>query len=105
MSKFYLNDRFSVELGPQFGWLINQVTKTRNLDGFGASTSYTQRVSGDFILDYGVAAGVEFRFNDQLSMAPRCYLGLRNRLNGNAMESQNYNIALQVSLNYTFLGN
>lgn len=100
LGKFALNDRYSLEFGPQFGFLLNQVTKIKNLDDRdGTNTDERSSVSGDFQLDYGVVVGVDIRLNDKISLAPRFYIGIRNRLNG-LQGIQNYNAAIQISLNY-----
>lgn len=102
LGKFYLNDKWDVEFGPQFGFLLNQVTKLKDLDQSSNTTGdRTSSVSGDFQLDYGAAVGLGYKLSDNVSIAPRFYVGLRNRLNGLA-GAQNYNAAIQLSLNYIF---
>lgn len=102
LGKFYLNDRWDVEFGPQFGFLINQITKTKELDQVSsAGADRKSTIAGDFQLDYGAAVGVGFKISESLSVSPRIYLGLRNRLNA-LQGSQNYNAAMQLSLNYLF---
>lgn len=104
LGKFALNDRLDVEFGPQFGFLLNQVTKIKNLDQRDDTIPDNRTsISGDFQLDYGVAAGVGVRFSDSFSVAPRFYIGLRNRLNGAGGNVQSYNVAIQLSANYSFL--
>ena len=104
MAQFELNDRIAVEFGPQFAFLLNQVTKIKNFDGRDAqSLNERESISGNFQLDYGAAIGVLVRITDRFSASPRFYLGLRNRLNGAGANLQNYNGALQLSVNYTFL--
>jgi hypothetical protein len=100
IGKFALNDRLDVEFGPQFGFLLNQVIKNKDLDQNDASdTKRRSTISGDFQLDYGAAIGLGIKLNDNFTVAPRFYIGLRNRLNG--LEGvQNYNAAIQVSLIY-----
>lgn len=102
LGKFALNENIDVEFGPQFGFLLNQVVIINNLDDQ-EDTDVDRRTStsGDFQLDYGAAVGLGIRITDQLALAPRAYIGLRNRLNG-LPNAQNYNVALQLSLNYTF---
>ncbi len=102
LGKFALNENINVEFGPQFGFLLNQVVIIKNLDEL-EDTDVDRRTStpGDFQLDYGATVGLGIRITDQLSLAPRAYIGLRNRLNG-LPNAQNYNVALQLSLNYTF---
>lgn len=104
MAQFEISDRFAVEFGPQFAFLLNQVTKIKNFDGLDAeSLNERESISGNFQLDYGVAIGVLVYVTDTFSFSPRFYLGLRNRLNGATGNVQNYNGALQLSVNYTFL--
>jgi len=103
LGKFALNERYALEFGPQFGFLLNQVTKIKNLDEQnGADANQRSSVSGDFQLDYGVAVGLDMRLNNHFSLAPRFYIGIRNRLNG-LPNVQNFNAALQLSANYRFL--
>ena len=101
LGKFALNDRLDVEFGPQFGFLLNQVTKIKNLDQRDDTIPDNRTTtSGNFQLDYGVVAGLSLNINDALAIEPRFYIGLRNRLNGLGGTLQNYNLAIQVSANY-----
>lgn len=101
LTKFALNDRLSLDFGPQVGFLLNQVTKIKNLDQRDNTLADNRTsISGDFQLDYGAVAGLSYEINDVFSVEPRFYLGLRNRLNGLGGDLQNYNIAIQVSVNY-----
>jgi len=89
---------------PDFiGFLLNQVSKIKNFDGLDDnSLEERNSISGDFQLDYGLAAGIAIHIIDSFSITPRFYLGLRNRLNGAPGNLQNYNGALQFSVNYIF---
>lgn len=98
LGKFVLNERIDIEFGPQFGFLLNQVTKNKNLDQ-NSNIERRSSISGDFQLDYGAAVGLGIKLNDYLSLSPRFYIGLRNRLNA-LQGAQNYNAAIQLSLNY-----
>lgn len=98
LGKFALNDRLDIEFGPQFGFLLNQVTKNKNLDE-NSNIERRSSISGDFQLDYGAAVGLGIKLNDYLFLSPRFYIGLRNRLNA-LQGAQNYNAAIQLSLNY-----
>ncbi len=103
LAKFSLKDRLAVEFGPQFGFLLNQITKIKNLDQIDDTIPANRTsTSGDFQLDYGVVAGLALKVSDAFSIEPRFYFGLRNRLNGLENMLQNYNVAIQVSANYTF---
>src|SRR6056297_86397 len=102
LGKFAINDSWDVEFGPQFGFLLNQVTKIKDLDqNSNVNADRRSSVSGDFQLDYGAAVGLGYKVNDNLSISPRFYVGLRNRLNALA-GAQNYNAAIQLSVNYMF---
>lgn len=101
LGKFRINERYSVDFGPQFGFLLNQVTKIKNLDESDSSKSKNS-ISGKFQLDYGAAIGGSIQVSDQISVSPRVYLGLRNRLNG-LDGFQNYHVSIQLSANYLFL--
>jgi len=103
IAQFELSDRIAVEFGPQFAFLLNQVTKIKNFDGLdGENLNDRESVSGNFQLDYGAAVGILVAINDSFSVSPRFYLGLRNRLNGAVGGIQNYNGTLQLSGSYTF---
>lgn len=103
LGKFYLNDRVAVEFGPQFAFLLNQVTKIKNLDQRDDTIPENRTsISGNFQLDYGGAVGLDIRFTENISLAPRFYIGLRNRLNGLDGTVQNFNAAIQLSANYKF---
>lgn len=100
VGKFALNDRLDIEFGPQFGFLLNQVTKTKDLNqNNNSEVDRKSVVSGNFQLDYGAAVGLGIELNDNVSVSPRFYIGLRNRLNG-LPGAQNYNAAIQLSINY-----
>jgi len=102
LGKFALNDKLDVEFGPQFGFLVNQVTKFKDLDqASDVNADRRSSISGDFQLDYGAAVGLGITLSDNLSVSPRFYVGLRNRLNALAT-AQNYNATIQLSLNYIF---
>lgn len=101
LAKFSLNERLSLDFGPQVGFLLNQVTKIKNLDQRDeARPDDRTSISGGFQLDYGAVAGVTYKIGHAFSVQPRFYLGLRNRLNGFGGDLQNYNIAIQISVNY-----
>lgn len=106
LGKFRLGENYSLEFGPQVGFLLNQVTKIKNLDEADSSNSNSNSknsISGKFQLDYGAAVGLSIKVSDQFSISPRMYLGLRNRLNDAEGNIQNYHASLQLSVNYLFL--
>jgi len=103
IGKFSLNENLTVDFGPQFGFLLNQVTIIKNLDEIdGTDLARRTSISGDFQLDYGAAVGLGILLNDNFSLSPRAYIGLRNRLNGLGGNVQNYNASIQLSVDYLF---
>ena len=101
LGKFALNDRFDVEFGPQFGFLLNQVTKIKNLDQRDETIPDNRtNIPVNFQLDYGLVAGISLNLTDALYIEPRFYLGLRNLLDRSIGTLQNYNVTIQVSVNY-----
>jgi hypothetical protein len=103
LGKFVVSDLLVVEFGPQFAFLLNQVTKIKNLDQRDDTIRDDRTsTSGNFQLDYGAAVGLEVQFDDEFSVSSRFYFGLRNRLEGLEGNLQNYNAAIQLSANYSF---
>lgn len=101
---FALSDRVDLLFGPQFGFLLNQVSKIKNLDQRDDTIPENRMsTSGNFQLDYGLVAGLGLNLTDTLTITPRFYIGLRNRLNGLTGNLQNYNVALQLSARLLFL--
>lgn len=100
LGKFTLNDRIDLEFGPQFGFLLNQVTKNKEVNQ-NSNIERRSSISGNFQLDYGAAVGLGLQLNDNFSLSPRFYIGLRNRLNA-LPGAQNYTAAIQLSFNYLF---
>ena len=104
IGQFRLSDRVDLEFGPQFAFFVNEVIKIKNFDGIDAENVEEKETrSGNFQLDYGIAFGIGVHVTEAFSISPRLYLGIRNRLNNSIGDGQNYNLALQLSMNYMFL--
>lgn len=103
IAKFRISDKLNLEFGPQFGFLIDQVTLLRVLDGTTNTTADRRtRIGGNFQLDYGGDVGLEIRLTERLNLSPRIYIGLRDRLNA-LPQAQNVNVSMQLAMAYTFL--
>lgn len=102
LMKFGINDKLDAQVGPQFGFLINQITKTKNLNESNGASNDRMVQNGNFQLDYGATLGLGYAISDKLSLSPRAYIGLRNRLNGLGGNLYNVNVSLQLSLGYLF---
>lgn len=100
IAKFRISDRVQLEFGPQFGFLIDQVTFVNTLDGPNDDGADRRtRIAGNFQLDYGGAVGLGIALGNNLELYPRFYLGLRDRLNQLPLQ-QNFNVAIQLGLAY-----
>ncbi|MCV2484193.1 PorT family protein [Flavobacterium sp. SH_e] len=76
MFKYYVADKFNVEVGPQIGFLTSAKTKT-TLDGY--SGSHEMDVKDIFeSIDFGLNLGTGYDFTDHLSVGLRYNLGLAN---------------------------
>jgi len=102
VAKFRVSDKLHLEFGPQFGFLIDQVTVVKTLDGSNGNSEVRKtQVQGNFQLDYGGAVGLGIRLTENLELSPRFYLGLRDRLN-QLPQLQNVNVTIQLALAYRF---
>ncbi len=101
---FKLNDNLSLEIGPQFAFLINQIGNTKERDLVDSGVERQRfKTNGDFALDYGLATGISYRLNNNLFIQPRIYLGISNNIRGEISEIlQDRNLSFQLSAGYTF---
>jgi len=100
--KFYINQKFSLEAGPQTSFLINAVSKLKEAsDMNGVENRYSS--SGDFRLDFGATLGIGYNLTDRTMLQLRYYYGLRNLFENNPADFKSYNQAIQLSVGYTFL--
>ncbi len=103
IAKFRISDTVQLEFGPQFGFLIDQVTIVKTLDGPNDdSADRRTRLAGNFQLDYGGVVGLGIHLTKDLELYPRFYLGLRDRLNQLPLQ-QNVNVAIQLGLAYRII--
>lgn len=97
---FRFNRKLTLEAGPQFGFLLNQVVKVKEADDI----TDKLKSSGDFKLDYGLAAGVSYKLTANLLLQPRVYLGIANNLRDDpfSVGAENRNLSFQLAVGYTF---
>ena len=104
ITKFRISDTVQLEFGPQFGFLVDQVTIVKTLDGPNDNSADRRtRVAGNFQLDYGGTIGLGIQLTNDLELHPRFYLGLRDRLNQLPLQ-QNVNVVAQLGLAYRLIG-
>lgn len=111
MAKFYVAEGFSLEAGPQVGFLISAKSEYEFTETSNDGTTVSE-VSGsdeedikDFVsgLDYGLNFGVGYKMDSGLNFGARYNLGLGNV--NDEDDSDDYKInnsVIQVSLGYMF---
>ncbi|MES2573566.1 MAG: porin family protein [Bacteroidota bacterium] len=88
LAKYYVAKSFSVEAGPQVGFLLSADVDGEDVKDIFSST------------DFGIAAGLGYDFTENLSAGVRYYLGLSNALDVSGADSKNS--VLAVSVGYKF---
>ncbi len=96
MAKYYVADAFSLEAGPQIGFLMSAKA---SIDGLGSADVKDQFKSVDFGLNFGVG----YEFTKKLSAGARYNLGLSQvQKTLSSGESASHNSVIQISLGYKF---
>ncbi len=93
MIKYYAADKFSVEAGPQVGFLVN----AKNRDNSGNTSIDDQNV-----VDFGINAGVGYELKNGMFFQGRYNLGITN-VNGDSNGAVKYtNSVFQLSIGVLF---
>lgn len=106
MAKYYAAEKFSLEVGPQIGFLMSAKNDYEYTETY-AGVSYSESGSVDVKefykgIDFGLNFGVAYDFTENLLAGVRYNLGLSNI---NDVGDSNYKIknsVFQVSLGYRF---
>lgn len=75
MFKYYAAENFSIEAGPQIGFLTSAKTETK-VDGYGSSEVDAKDVFES--IDFGLNLGAGYDFTENFSIGARYNLGLSN---------------------------
>lgn len=111
MAKYYVSDKFSLEAGPQIGFLLSakvdfEYTYRETFEGVTEIESESGSVDiKDEVksIDFGFGFGAAYNFTDKLSLGARYTLGLTSIAKDFEGESADIkNNVLQVSLGYKF---
>ncbi|MGB1042223.1 MAG: porin family protein [Tenacibaculum sp.] len=95
MGKYYLTKEFSIEAGPQVGYLLSAKTNSKNI-----KSSFNK-------FDFGANLGLGYKFNNGLNFGVRYNLGLtkindiNNAIEYSKIKSQNQ--VFQITVGYLFL--
>lgn len=103
MAKYYVAEGFSIEAGPQVGFLISAEQESEaSFDGETESetTDVKEFTSG---IDLGVGVGLGYKLEGGLNLALRYNLGLSNINDFDGSDDfKNQNNVLQLSVGYSF---
>jgi opacity protein-like surface antigen len=103
MAKYYVAEKFSLEAGPQIGFLLSAKDDTKVTMG-GESSSEKINVKDDYkSIDFGVNFGAGYDFTENLSAGLRYNLGLSNI--AETVEGESYkvkNSVFSLSVGYKF---
>ena len=91
MGKYYVSKGFSLEMGPQLGFLLS--AKNDDTDAKDAFKS----------LDFGVNFGIGYKLDNGLNFSARYNLGLSDINDINGFSDKNRNGVFQLSIGYFFL--
>lgn len=95
MAKYYVAEGFSLELGPQVGFLLSA-----KAEGGGESIDFKDETKG---IDFGANFGVGYKLESGLNFGARYNLGLSNINDGEDSDDfKNQNSVIQLSVGYFF---
>ena len=89
MAKYYVADAFSLELGPQIGFLMSAKVEGVDFKEFCNST------------DFGLNLGAGYNLNETMSLGLRYNMGLTNVLK-DQVDGSSKNSSVQLSFGYKF---
>lgn len=92
MGKYYLAKGFSLEVGPQIGFLLSAKNKDTDTDIKDAFNN----------VDLGVNFGLGYKFDNGLNFGVRYNLGLSDINNIDSLSDKNKNGVFQLSVGYFF---
>lgn len=101
MFKYYVDEKFNVEVGPQIGFLASAKTATK-LEGY--SQTVNQDVKDSFeSVDFGLNFGLGYDFTDRCFAGARYNLGLSNIAETEAGDDSKVNNSVfSLSVGYKF---
>jgi len=108
MAKYYVAKGFSVEAGPQIGFLVSAKADSDYTESFEGEVTYTESEDGvdvkdDFnSIDFGLNFGAGYKLDNGLNFAVRYNLGLANIAKDAGDDYSVQNNVFQVSVGYFF---
>lgn len=103
MAKYYVSEGFSLEAGPQVGFLLSA-----KAEGGGVSLDIKDLIKG---VDFGLGFGLGYKMDNGLNFSGRYIVGVTNFVESNGSlldqpietgDSKNHNNVFQLSIGYFF---
>jgi len=120
MGKYFVSDEFTIEAGPQFGYLLSAKLKYDSEDNGGGGTTVDETVGRNAKInqaamaetedvkddvksfDYGLNVGASYILENGINISLRYYLGLANGSNFEGNDGKFKNSVFQLSVGYFF---
>lgn len=106
MAKYYVIDKFSLEAGPQFGFLMSaksDYTETQTIGGVTSTFSEEVDVKDDMnSVDFGINFGAGYDFTENISAGVRYNLGLSDITDEQEDNFEMKNSVIALSIGYKF---
>lgn len=106
MAKYYVADKFSLEAGPQFGFLMsakNDYTSTTTNGGVTNTESQNVDIKDSTkSVDFGLNFGAGYEFTENVSAGVRYNLGLSDISDDNDDNTKVNNSVISLSIGYKF---
>ena len=106
MAKFYVSEKFSLEAGPQVGFLMsakNDFEISETIDGDTDSFSSEEDIKDSLKgIDFGLNLGLSYDFTENLFAGARYNLGLTDLNDTDAENFEIKNSGFQVSVGFRF---
>ena len=101
MAKYYIIEGFSVEAGPQVGFLVKSETEVAATSPLGSTTVKNDTKDSYNSTDFGVNFGLAYDFTNGFFINGRYNLGLTDVLNENNGDAVKNNV-IQVGVGFKF---
>lgn len=102
LAKYYITDRFSFELGPQFGFLIKAESKDEIIVNDVKTTDTRDFKNEVNSFDFGIGAGLAYDLSNGIFLNGRYNLGLTNVGKSDEYYKDAKNGVIQVGVGYKF---
>ncbi|UWY28447.1 PorT family protein [Flavobacterium sp. TR2] len=107
LAKYYIVNKFSVEAGPQIGFLLGAKSKWEETSSEGEKYSGNESVKDSFkSVDFGLNVGAGYDFTENISAGVRYNFGMSNIFKSSdpldSSDSKIHNNVISLSVGYKF---